>query len=59
MKQDAFNFGDKLLYNSPQKEGLKTPCVFIRYDKNNGRSVIFFENAEWAARVNTNFLSRN
>ena len=45
-----FKFGDRLLYTSPQDSNLRTDCVFIRDD--NGRAVIFFAHAEWAARVN-------
>lgn len=52
----GFNFGDKLLYNSPVKNGLQTECIFIRDD--NGKAVVMFPSAEWAARVNYKYLSR-
>lgn len=51
-----FEFGDKLIYTSPQKSDLKTPCVFLRDD--NGKAVVMFSHAEWAARVNYLCLSK-
>lgn len=50
-----FKFGDKLYFNSPTRKGLKTECIFLRDD--NGRAVIMFGNAEWAARANYNLLT--
>ena len=50
-----YKFGDKLFYNSPVRKGLRTECIFIRDD--NGRAVIMFSNAEWAARANYNLLT--
>jgi len=47
---DKFKFGDKLLYTSPQGRNLRTMCIFVRDD--NGKAVVFFAHAEWAARVN-------
>lgn len=54
---DKFNFGDKLIYTSPQKSDLRTPCIFLRDD--NERAVVMFSHAEWAARVNYSCLSRD
>lgn len=51
-----YKFGDILTYTSQQDETLKTPCVFIRYD--HSAAVVCFPNAEWVARVNTYFLSK-
>ena len=51
-----YKFGDILLYTSPQDHTRKTPCVFIRDDA--GRAVVCFQCAEWAARINYNFLSK-
>lgn len=45
-----YHFGDKVLYCSPIKDDLKTECIFIRDD--NGKAVVMFRHAEWAARVN-------
>ncbi len=52
---EKFEFGDKLVYTSPQSSDLKTPCVFLRDD--NGKAVVMFSHAERAARVNYRFLS--
>lgn len=41
-------FGDTVYYISPQN-GNKTKCIFIRDD--DGKAVVMFENAEFAARV--------
>lgn len=49
-----YTFGDILRYTSPQNPVQQTSCVFIRDD--NGRAVVFFQHAEWAARVNYEFL---
>ncbi len=49
-----YEFGDKLLYQSPYCDWLQTPCVFIRDD--NGKAVIMFAHAEWCARVSYNNL---
>lgn len=40
----------------PQNPELKTRCAFIRDD--NGKAVVMFINAEWAARVNYCYLSK-
>lgn len=44
-----YNFGDKIYYNSPVKQGLSTECVFIRED--NGKAIIMFPHAERTAIV--------
>lgn len=51
-----YTFGDILMYTSPQNPDRKTPCVFIRDEA--GRAVVCFRRAEWAARVNYQFLSK-
>lgn len=51
-----YTFGDVLRYTSPQDPIRQTLCVFVRDD--NGRAVVFFQHAEWAARVNYKFLSK-
>lgn len=51
-----YTFGDVLRYTSPQNHVQQTLCVFVRDD--NGRAVVFFQHAEWAARVNYKFLSK-
>ncbi len=51
-----YDFGEKLLYVSPKVNGLKTPCLFIRDD--NGKAVVMFQHAEWAARVNYRQLEK-
>jgi len=53
-KSYEFRFGDKVLYVSPQNPDVKTPCIFIRDD--NGKAVIIFQNAEWVARANYDYL---
>lgn len=53
---NGFSFGDRLIYTSPQNPELKTRCAFIRDD--NGKAVVMFINAEWAARVNYCYLSK-
>ena len=47
-------FGAPLYYNSPKVPDLKTPCVYIRKDKD--RAVVIFNNAEKVARVDYNQL---
>lgn len=54
---EKFEFGDKLVYTSPQNSDLKTPCIFLRDD--NGKAVVMFSHAEWVARVNYSYLSRD
>lgn len=44
----GISFGSELNYISPIDKH-KTPCLYIRDD--NGKAVVFFKNAEWAARV--------
>ncbi len=51
-----FSFGDRLIYISPKNPDLKTRCAFIRDD--GGRAVVMFIHAEWAARVNYRYLSK-
>jgi len=51
-----YTFGDVLVYTSPQDSARKTLCVFIRNDA--GRAVVFFQHAEWAARVSYCCLSK-
>lgn len=55
-QMEGYTFGDVLMYTSPQDSARETPCVFIRDDA--GRAVVFFQHAEWAARVNYKFLSK-
>lgn len=50
----SYEFGDVLYYTSPQTNR-KVPCVYIRDD--HGVAVVFFQYAEWAARVNYTLLS--
>lgn len=54
--QSDYTFGDVLVYTSPQDSARKTLCVFIRNDA--GRAVVFFQHAEWAARVSYCCLSK-
>ena len=48
-RNKELKFGDMLVYKSPIREALSTPCVFLRYEKD--RAVVMFENAESCARV--------
>lgn len=43
---EKFEFGDKLVYTSPQNSDLKTLCIFLRDD--NGKAVVMFSHAECA-----------
>lgn len=52
----TFCFGDVIAYSPPQRNCNKIPCVYIRDD--NGKAVVFFKRAEWAARVNYENLTR-
>ncbi len=51
-----YTFGDILWYTSPQDPARRTLCVFVRDDY--GKAVVFFQYAEWAARVNYKCLSK-
>lgn len=51
-----FPFGSLMYYVSPVN-GEKTLCLYIRDD--HGKAVVFFEHAEWAARVGYNQLEKN
>lgn len=48
-------FGSLMYYVSPVN-GEKTLCLYIRDD--HGKAVVFFEHAEWAARVGYNQLEK-
>ena len=50
-----YYFGQRLDYESPQIDGLRSLCVFVRDD--NGKAVVIFQNAEWVARINYRYLS--
>lgn len=50
-----FPFGSLMYYVSPVN-GEKTLCLYIR--DNHGKAVVFFEHAEWAARVGYNQLEK-
>lgn len=51
-----FPFGSLMYYVSPVN-GAKTRCLYIRDD--HGKAVVFFEHAEWAARVGYDQLEKN
>ena len=48
-------FGSLMYYVSPVN-GAKTRCLYIRDD--HGKAVVFFEHAEWAARVGYDQLEK-
>lgn len=50
-----FPFGSLMYYVSPVN-GEKTLCLYIRDD--HGKAVVFFEHAEWAARVGYDQLEK-
>nr|DAN70834.1 MAG TPA: hypothetical protein [Caudoviricetes sp.] len=50
-----FPFGSLMYYVSPVN-GAKTLCLYIRDD--HGKAVVFFEHAEWAARVGYDQLEK-
>lgn len=54
----TYEFGEKLIYNSPMKQGLKTKCLFIRHDPFTNRAVVMFANAVSVAKVDYNDLSK-
>lgn len=51
-----FPFGSLMYYVSPVN-GAKTLCLYIR--DGHGKAVVFFEHAEWAARVGYDQLEKN
>ena len=54
-EEDRFDFGKKLVYESPL-DNHWTKCIYVRHDKEQNQAVVIFENAEQVARVNYNFL---
>jgi hypothetical protein len=53
-REREWQFGDMMVYKSPMREELETPCVFLRYEGD--KAVVMFKNAESCARVDKDKL---